>query len=159
VFGVTRSIRASVRCWQSTRLNFYQQECSAAASNTQTWIPSSRGASIERIETAFAPPAYVHTCFRAVSSPLGDAVDDQEIYFKERGDAAIAACTRLIETGGFAQNDLAEIYYNRGVTWYDEGAYDRVIEDYDQALKLNPNFTPAVFKRGNSYDAKRLVLY
>jgi tetratricopeptide (TPR) repeat protein len=87
-----------------------------------------------------------------IVAPL--TVDDREYCFKEGGAIAIAACSRLIDTGKFFGSNLAAIYYNRGVTWYDMTEYDRAIEDYDQAIRLNPSFMQAVFNRGNAYDAK-----
>jgi tetratricopeptide (TPR) repeat protein len=61
----------------------------------------------------------------------------------------------LIESEDFTANGLAVIYYNRGVTWYEMGQYSRAIQDYDEAIKLNPNFAQAVFNRGNAYDSER----
>ena len=80
------------------------------------------------------------------------AAVDSETCFKETGDVAIAACTRLIESGEFTGNGLAAIYFNRGVTWYEMGNYDRAIQDYNEAIKLNPNFEQAFFNRGNAFD-------
>ena len=82
------------------------------------------------------------------------AAVDSETCFKETGDVAIAACTRLIESGEFTGNGLAAIYFNRGVTWYEMGNYDRAIQDYNEATKLNPNFEQAFFNRGNAYSEK-----
>jgi tetratricopeptide (TPR) repeat protein len=88
----------------------------------------------------------------AVEAPVAAA--DKETCFKEEGNTAVAACTRLIESEDFVVNGLAVIYYNRGATLYDMGQYDRAIQDYDAAIKLNPNFGQAVFNRGNAYDEK-----
>jgi tetratricopeptide (TPR) repeat protein len=87
-----------------------------------------------------------------IVAPL--TVDDQEYCFKEGGAIAIAACSRMIDTGKFVGDALAAIYYNRGVTWYDMSEYDQAIKDYDQAIRLKPTFVQAVFNRGNAYDAK-----
>jgi tetratricopeptide (TPR) repeat protein len=81
------------------------------------------------------------------------AVDPQTC-FEETGEAAIAACTRLIESGKFDGNTLAVIYFDRGVTLYNIREYDRAIQDYDQALELNPQFAQAVFSRGNALGEK-----
>src|SRR5262249_2882227 len=79
---------------------------------------------------------------------------DLDACFKEAGDVAIAACTRLIASGKFSGKELNATYYNRGIPWYDKGHIDRPIEDYDRAIELNPRFEQAIFNRGNAYDAK-----
>ena len=98
-------------------------------------------------------------CFAAllVACTARAAAIDSEMCFKETGDVAIAACTRLIESGEFTGNGLAAIYFNRGVTWYEMGNYDRATQDYNEATKLNPNFEQAFFNRGNAYAEKGQV--
>jgi tetratricopeptide (TPR) repeat protein len=93
-------------------------------------------------------------CFAAllIACMAREAAIDRETCFAETGDVAIAACTRLIESGEFMGNGLAPIYFNRGVTWYDMGDHDRAIQDYNEAIKLNPNFEQAFFNRGNAFD-------
>ena len=95
-------------------------------------------------------------CFAAllVACTARAAAVDSETCFKETGDVAIAACTRLIESGEFTGNGLAAIYFNRGVTWREMGDHDRAIQDYTEAIKLNPNFEQAFFNRGNAYEEK-----
>jgi hypothetical protein len=44
---------------------------------------------------------------------VGVAAIDRETCFAETGEVAIAACTRLIESGEFMGNGLAAIYFNR----------------------------------------------
>lgn len=82
------------------------------------------------------------------------AAVDRQTCFEETGEVAIAACTRLISSGEFDGDALAVIYFDRGVTWYTIGEYDRAIQDYDRALKLTPQFAQAVFNRGNALDEK-----
>jgi len=56
-------------------------------------------------------------CFAAllVACMARAAAIDRETCFKETGHVAIAACTRLIESGESVGNGLAAIYFNRGV--------------------------------------------
>jgi tetratricopeptide (TPR) repeat protein len=38
--------------------------------------------------------------------------------------------------------------------YHDKGEPDHAIEDYDQAIRLNPNLATAFYGRGNAYFAK-----
>lgn len=92
-------------------------------------------------------------------APLGvvavpAAAVDTQTCFEETGEPAIAACTRLITSERYDGDNLAVIYFDRGVTWYAIREYDHAIEDYDRALELNPQFAQAVFNRGNALDEK-----
>ena len=48
----------------------------------------------------------------------------------------------------------ATAYNDRGVAYADKGEYDRAIQDYDQAIRLNPNYAFAYYHRGNAYANK-----
>ena len=50
--------------------------------------------------------------------------------------------------------NLADAYNNRGNAYAAKGEYDRAIDDYNQALQLNPNDTEAYNNRGIVYGAK-----
>ena len=41
-----------------------------------------------------------------------------------------------------------EAFYNRGNAYADKGEHDRAIQDYDQAIRLNPTFALAFNNRG-----------
>ena len=87
---------------------------------------------------AFAGPIFVS---RAVA-------DDLEICDKASGDEAIAACTRAINSGSLQGTALAGAYNNRGVEYNGKDQHDRAIQDYDQAIRLYPNFAYAYCARG-----------
>jgi tetratricopeptide (TPR) repeat protein len=42
----------------------------------------------------------------------------------------------------------------RGAAYIVKGQYDRAIEDFDQAIRLNPNYALAFISRGNAYLSK-----
>jgi Flp pilus assembly protein TadD len=46
---------------------------------------------------------------------------------------------------------LAEIWENRGRVWFNKGDLKRALEDFDQALQLNPRFVDALAGRGATY--------
>ncbi|MGA7675504.1 MAG: tetratricopeptide repeat protein [Rhizomicrobium sp.] len=66
-------------------------------------------------------------------------------------DAAIAACTSVIQSGTVTGADLGEAYSDRGVDFYGKGQYDQAIQDFDQAISLKPNDGNAFGYRGKSY--------
>ena len=69
-------------------------------------------------------------------------------------DLKIEGCTALIQSGGETTGSLAKIFYNRGNGYLDKSQYDRAIQDYDQAIRLNPNFALAFYWRGISKQKK-----
>ena len=67
----------------------------------------------------------------------------------------IAGCTGLIQSGRGNQKGLSEAFYNRGNGYAAKDDFDHAIQDYDQAIKLNPNGGAAFNNRGLSYAHKR----
>jgi tetratricopeptide (TPR) repeat protein len=80
-----------------------------------------------------------------------------EACFSEHGGAAIAACTRAINSGRFSGEELATIYDNRAVELRQRGNYDRAIADYTEALRINGELTGAYTGRGLAYEGKAQV--
>ena len=72
------------------------------------------------------------------------AIDCQKL----TGDAAIAACDRAIRQD--PKNSVH--FYNRGLVWSAKGDKDRALSDYNQAIRLNPQFADAFNNRGNFYN-------
>ena len=66
-------------------------------------------------------------------------------------DQTIAGCTRVIQSGRENQRDLASAYFNRGLAYGHKGDFDRAIRDFDQAIKINPNYPDALNNRGLAY--------
>jgi tetratricopeptide (TPR) repeat protein len=64
------------------------------------------------------------------------AANDRNTCDHSSGEPAIAACTRLIRSGGMTAKNLALTYSNRGLEYFQDRQYDRAIADYDQALGL-----------------------
>jgi lipoprotein NlpI len=69
-------------------------------------------------------------------------------------DLAISGCTAMIQSGHETQQNLAVAFLNRGAAYLDKGQPDRAIQDYDQAIRLNPNYAAAFRNRGRAYSAK-----
>jgi tetratricopeptide (TPR) repeat protein len=66
-------------------------------------------------------------------------------------DLRIGGCTAVIDAGQHSGWNLVVAYYNRGLAHHRLGDPARAIEDYDQALRLDPSYAPAHNNRGNAY--------
>ena len=67
-------------------------------------------------------------------------------------DLRISGCTTLIQSGRETQSILAVAFCNRGNAYQDyKGDYDRAIQDYDQAIRLKPDYAIAFNNRGDAY--------
>ena len=55
-----------------------------------------------------------------------------------KADIRIAGCTAVIQSGKETHEALAVAFYNRGNAFKAKGEYDRAIQDYGQAIRLNP---------------------
>jgi lipoprotein NlpI len=69
-------------------------------------------------------------------------------------EAAIAFCTRAIESGRLAGPALAITLNNRANAYLRKGDNDRAIQDYDQAIRLDPDAALARNNRGSAYQHK-----
>jgi lipoprotein NlpI len=65
-------------------------------------------------------------------------------------DGLINACTAIIESG----EAKAGQYNNRGVGYAKKGQYDQALQDYNQALSMEPDNAIILTSRGNLYVAK-----
>jgi len=66
----------------------------------------------------------------------------------------IANCTAFIQSEHGTTDDLSTAYNNRGDAYYQNGNSDRAIQDFDQAIRLNPNYAEAFGNRGSAYYQK-----
>ncbi|MBI2713814.1 MAG: tetratricopeptide repeat protein [Rhizobiales bacterium] len=82
------------------------------------------------------------------------AADDAEICTNSSGDVAIAACTRAIASGQYTTQNVATLYTSRGNEYAYKGQHDPAIQDFDQAIRLNPQNVSAFIGRGRAYGGK-----
>jgi tetratricopeptide (TPR) repeat protein len=68
-----------------------------------------------------------------------------------RGMAAVDACTSLIQSGQETDRTLTYLHYNRGMALARRGRTQMAIEDFDAALKQDPQFAVALYQRGLAY--------
>ena len=66
--------------------------------------------------------------------------DDGETCTNSSGDVAIAACTRAIASRQYTTQNVATLYTGRGIAYVAKGEPDRAIQDFDQAMRLDPQF-------------------
>jgi hypothetical protein len=80
------------------------------------------------------------------------AASDQQIGWCNGSDNAtpelsIRGCTAMIESGEYAGDELAIAFNNRGIAYFKNGQSERAVQDYDQAIRLSPNFFNALSGR------------
>src|SRR5262245_38113543 len=65
------------------------------------------------------------------------------------------ACTAIIEEGVRSQQDLSYAHLRRGEWYRRKNQLDMAYADLDQAVTLNPQFTPALNSRGVTLQRQR----
>jgi tetratricopeptide (TPR) repeat protein len=88
----------------------------------------------------------------AAVGSCGGAAAEEDLCAYGSGDAAIADCTRAIQSGRFTGHALALKFSNRGVEWRLKGDYARAISDYDDAIRLDPKYADAWYNRCIAYN-------
>lgn len=96
--------------------------------------------------------------FAAGSWPVG-AQTQQQLNWCSGKDGAtpdleVEGCTAVIQSGKFTGKNLAAVFSNRGGAYENKGQHDRAIQDFDQAIRLNPNDAIAFYNRAIAKDEK-----
>jgi len=66
-------------------------------------------------------------------------------------ELSISGCTAMIQSGAYMGEELAIVFNNRGIAYFKSGQFESAIQDYDQAIRLRPNFLSALISRGFAY--------
>jgi Flp pilus assembly protein TadD len=79
----------------------------------------------------------------------GQSSDDVDRCFKTSDpDQRLPYCTAAIESGKLSTAVLARTLTYRGIAYARKGNYDRAIQDFDQAIRLEPSYAFAYLGRG-----------
>lgn len=89
--------------------------------------------------------------FLAVGSTGVSATEGVHDCDKPEAEARIRACTELIETQGVNEARRATAYANRALSYSLRGEYETAIRDYDEAIKMFPDFAVALNNRAWAY--------
>jgi tetratricopeptide (TPR) repeat protein len=79
----------------------------------------------------------------------------QQCYKSTDANTTITHCTQAIESGRLSGKGLAFAFYRRGSAYSEQRDYHRAIEDYDEAVRLNPKHANAFSNRGVAYAGKQ----
>jgi lipoprotein NlpI len=84
------------------------------------------------------------------------AADDEqcEQNLADRPNVALPHCSALVESGQLSQENLALAFILRGTAYRNVGDYDRAIQDFNSAIRINPRIANAFNNRGIAYDYK-----
>lgn len=74
-------------------------------------------------------------------------------YTESLPDQVIASCSAVISRAPADRADLATAFKNRGNAYDDKGEYVHALQDYDQAVTINPRDADAFNSRGTTYTA------
>lgn len=72
-------------------------------------------------------------------------------------DTRIAGCTTLIQGHQHTTGSFPSVYINRGTAYISRRDYDHAIQDFNEAIRLNPNDASAHYFPGNAYGGRGIV--
>ncbi len=88
---------------------------------------------------------FVATAAAAADDAMLDACRSQA------AERRIAPCTALIEAPGGAPAVRAEAFFLRALSYWELNQRERAVRDYDEAIRIEPQFAPALNNRADAY--------
>jgi len=88
----------------------------------------------------------------ATADGHGDMLNCAAAYLNHDYDTALALCSRALESGDLSNEETAMARSDRGLIYAEgKGDYAKAIEDYNEAIRLKPNYANAYNNRGKAY--------
>jgi tetratricopeptide (TPR) repeat protein len=124
--------------------------------NKRTGTRPTAAALYLRVAVALAALAFVAISTLLAGPAKVQSAQNQNLAWCTGDDVGrkIAGCSALIEVGQQTPEILAIAYLNRGNALDDNGQIDMAIQDYDQAIKNNPQSAEALYRRGAALETK-----
>src|SRR5277367_737499 len=100
--------------------------------------------------TVFIAIAFAVPLVFALSAHAQDAGDERRCTGQNRAtnEERVASCTALIDSGRFQSPNLAILHHNRGMAMRAKGDLAGALNDFTEAIKLNPEYGRAYADRG-----------
>lgn len=90
-----------------------------------------------------------------VAATIAALAGDVDICRTNRGEAAMAACDRIIESSQSTHKDVGTALIDRGQQFYENKNYENAIADFTRAMTYNPPYVQLAYgNRGNCYYMK-----
>jgi len=77
------------------------------------------------------------------------AADDLAICAQEIPESVISTCKAVIDASERSSAEKVQAHISRGNGYFKMGNYDQALQDYDEAIGLDPSNTAALYNRGN----------
>jgi tetratricopeptide (TPR) repeat protein len=102
------------------------------------------------LRALFIPLAAVALVSATLSATPAHAAQDDDCYHEDV-ETRIRGCTELLGRGNLLPEARSGAYSTRALGYSQKRDYGRAIEDYNQSLKLTPNFATALNNRAWAY--------
>ena len=99
-----------------------------------------------RLLRSLAGPCFVASVWMSAPAAAGMTQDLSDCTAADRKTSA-EACTRVMNSGRLPDEQAYIGYYNRGWSYFNAGAYDNALRDFDQSIKRKPDYADTYMSR------------